>query len=112
MSRAQNLTSLETLVVNALGTLKAVDITCISVAHLTSITDIMIICTATSVRHVRALAHHMIITLKTTGIVARSEGEDEGEWVLIDAGDIIVHIMQAKTRAFYNLEGLWQSNDK
>ena len=108
MSKAGNLITLQTLLVDALDTLKALDITCIPVAQLSSVTDIMIICTATSARHAKALAYHITIILKAANIVARSEGVENAEWVLIDADDIIIHIMQAETRAFYDLEGLWK----
>ncbi len=92
----------------ALEDIKAQDITQLDVSELTSITDYMIICTGTSNRHVKAIAHRLIDGLKKIDIRPLGvEGENEGEWILVNYGDAIVHIMQASIREFYDLESLW-----
>jgi ribosome-associated protein len=95
------------LINSALEEVKATNILVIPVAKLTSITDHMIICTATSDRHGKALARSVIDVAAQIGIHAKLEGEQDGEWILVDLGDAIVHIMLSKTRDYYNLEGLW-----
>ena len=110
MTIKENSTVLKDLVITSLDDLKAVNITTLPVSHLTAVTDYMVICTGTSDRHVKALANNLVRELKDKGYSAKTEGEGEGEWILIDAGDAIVHIMLPKTRDFYNLEGLWQDN--
>ena len=87
---------------------KAVDIKVLDVRKLTSMTDYMVLATGRSSRQVKALAQHVTEasrTLKNRPLGV--EGEDAAEWVLIDLGDVIVHVMQAETREFYQLEKLW-----
>lgn len=92
----------------ALDDLKARDVTVIDVRDLTSVTDTMIICTGTSNRHVKALAHAVVDGCKEAGFRPLGiQGMDEAEWVLVDLGDAVVHVMQAQARAFYQLEKLW-----
>jgi ribosome-associated protein len=94
--------------VTALDDIKARDVTVLDVRKLTSLCDTMIIATAESNRQVKALANHVRERLKEAGAtIVGVEGEATGEWVLVDAGDIIVHIMQPAVRAYYNLEELW-----
>jgi ribosome-associated protein len=94
--------------VNALDDIKARDVTVLDVRKLTSLCDTMIIASAESNRQVKALARHVRDRLKEIGAtIVGVEGEEAGEWVLVDAGDIIVHIMQPSVRAHYNLEELW-----
>ena len=105
---SKKLTQLTPPIINkALEDVKATNILVIPVAKLTSITDHMIICTATSDRHGKALARSVIDAAAQAGVHATLEGEGDGEWILVDLGDAIVHIMLAKTRDYYNLEGLW-----
>jgi ribosome-associated protein len=94
--------------VAALEDIKARDITVLDVRKLTSLYDTLIIATAESARQVKALAQHVRDALKAAGAtIVGVEGEQSGEWVLVDGGDIVVHIMQPATRAYYNLEELW-----
>jgi ribosome-associated protein len=91
---------------------KAQNIVVLDVHKISSIADYMIIATGTSTRHVSAVADNLIDSLKKDGIRAWGiEGQDTGEWVLVDFGDVIVHIMQAETRDFYQLEKLWSGTE-
>lgn len=95
-------------VIDALEDIKGYDIAVMDVRKLTSMATYMIIANATSSRHAKAMANNVREKLKELGANVRgTEGEKEGEWVLVDLGDIIVHIMLPATRAYYNLEQLW-----
>lgn len=95
-------------VVAALEDIKATDITVIDTSKLSSLFDRMIIASATSTRQTKALADNVVVKLKEQGEeVFGREGEETGEWVLVDLGEVLVHIMQPATRAYYNLEELW-----
>ena len=95
-------------VVAALEDIKARDIAAFNVTHLTSLFDRVIIATADSARQAKALAVHLHEKLKALGErVYGVEGESGGDWVLIDLGDVVVHIMQPAVRQYYNLEELW-----
>ncbi len=111
MSRQPNtleITQLEAIVIDALDDMKAQDVTVLNTENLTDEFDRVIIATATSNRQTRALANNVHEKVKDNGgDVLSTEGEDTGEWVLVDCGDIVVHIMQAPIRAYYNLEELW-----
>ena len=99
---------LSKIAVTALEDIKARDITVFDVRKLTSLYDTLVIATAESNRQVKALAHHVRDKLKEAGAsIVGVEGEDTGEWVLVDAGEIIVHVMQPAVRVHYNLEELW-----
>jgi ribosome-associated protein len=94
--------------VSALEDIKARDITVLDVRKLTSLYDTLVIASADSNRQVKALAQHVRDRLKESGApIIGVEGEDAAEWVLVDAGDVVVHIMQPAVRAYYNLEELW-----
>ncbi|MDD3327387.1 MAG: ribosome silencing factor [Zoogloea sp.] len=98
----------ETLVVSALEDIKGKDIRVIDTTRLTSLFDRVIIATADSNRQTRALARHVADKAREAGIeVVGIEGEGGGEWVLVDLGGIVVHVMQAAVRSYYNLEELW-----
>lgn len=97
-----------TLVRATLEDAKGEDIRHLDVRKLTTITDHMLICTGTSSRHVQALAERVVEAVKAAGLrPAGVEGLAQGEWALVDLGEILVHLMQAQTRAHYQLEKLW-----
>ena len=99
---------LKQLATEALDDLKASDIKVIDVRDKTSVTDWIVIATGSSSRHVKSLANNVVTSMKDAGRpVLGVEGEDEGEWVLVDLGDVIVHVMQQQVREFYDLESLW-----
>lgn len=91
----------------AIEELKGESIRVLDVAELTPITDHMVICNGRSARHVKRLGEHLVKQAKTAGLKPRTEGLAEAEWVLIDLSGVIVHIMQPKARAYYQLEKLW-----
>lgn len=96
--------------IKALDDNQAIDIVSINVTKQTSVTDYMIICSGRSSRHVKAIAGLVIEKMKTKGLPPLSQnGLETGDWVLVDFGDFVLHVMQADIRAFYNLEGLWQN---
>jgi len=97
-------------VVAALEDIKGRDIVVLNVKKLTSMTDYMIIASGESTRQVNALARNVVEKLKERGAeVVGVEGEDTGEWVLVDLGNIIVHVMHPAVREYYNLEELWEA---
>ncbi|VAW81334.1 Ribosomal silencing factor RsfA [hydrothermal vent metagenome] len=99
---------LKNLAIQALEDLKGVDIAEFDVRDMTSITDTMLIASGTSDRHVKSLADAVVIACKKSGATPLGvEGEREGEWVLVDLGDVVVHVMQPRIREFYALEKLW-----
>jgi len=103
-----HLDKLQQVAVAALEDIKARDIEVIDVRPQTTLYDTMVIASAESNRQVKALANHVRDKLKEAGApILGVEGEDVGEWVLVDAGDIVVHVMQPAVRAYYNLEELW-----
>lgn len=104
------LRKLQKIVVDALEDIKAQDIEVINVTKLTSLFDRVIIASGTSNRQTRALANHVQVKVKEAGgEVISIEGEESGEWVLVDLGDIVVHLMQPAVRTYYNLEELWST---
>ena len=95
----------------SLDDIQASDVVVIDVKQQTSVTDYMIICSGRSSRHVKAIAEVVVEKMKAVGLGALSQnGLETGDWVLIDFGDFVLHVMQPENRAFYNLEGLWQTN--
>jgi ribosome-associated protein len=102
------LEAMKQAVVDALEDIKATDISVLDVSKLTAITSYMIIASASSTRQAKSLAHNVQEKLKELGVeITGVEGEREGEWVLVDLGDIVVHIMLQGARDYYNLEQLW-----
>lgn len=105
---AMPLDRLQALVIDALEDLKGVDIKVLDVTGMTSITDRMVVVSGTSTRHVKSLAEHVVLKAKEAGNPPLGvEGEQTAEWVLIDLGDVVVHVMLPMVRAFYALEKLW-----
>lgn len=99
-------------VTRALDDLKGIDAQILNVSALTTITDAMVVVSGRSNRHVKALADEVHRQAKTAGIeVLGSEGEQEGEWVLVDLAYVIVHIMLPRVRDLYKLENLWGMQD-
>lgn len=100
---------LQQLVVSALEDFKATDILVIDVADRNPLTERMVIASGNSTRHVKSMADNLILNAKSEGNPPLGvEGQGEGEWVLVDLNDVIVHLMLPQTRAFYNLEKLWE----
>jgi ribosome-associated protein len=108
--RSSELIALEKLVLNALEDLKAVNIKVLDVRGLTDVADTMIVASGTSDRHVRAIAESVIVKAKAAGRRPMgTEGEPDGEWVLVDLQDVLVHVMLPRVREFYALEQLWEA---
>jgi ribosome-associated protein len=104
---------LQKIIVTALEDIKGEDIEVINTTKLTSLFDRIIIATGSSNRQVKSLARNVHDKVKEAGgAVVGIEGEDSGEWVLVDLGDIVVHVMQPTVRAHYNLEELWTAKPK
>jgi ribosome-associated protein len=100
---------LRDLALKTLDDMKGIDIVTMDVRTLTTITDYMIICTGRSNRQVRALAETVAAKAKEAHAgIPRIEGDSESEWVLVDLGDVVVHVMLATARSFYSLEDLWE----
>ena len=96
------------LVIAALEDIKAHDIVAIDVRKITSIFDWIVVATADSPRQTKALSRHVRDKLKESGAhIVGTEGEETGDWILVDAGDIVTHVMQPAVRDYYNLEELW-----
>lgn len=99
---------LRDLVLESLENMKARDIVVLDVRGKTSITDFMVIASGTSDRHVKSIAESVAFSSKQSGVAPiGSEGMTEGEWALVDLNGVVVHVMQAKVRDFYQLERLW-----
>ena len=99
------------VVLDTLDDAKAEDVVCIDIKGKTSIGDQMVVASGRSQRHVGAVADHLVRKLKDEGYGrARVEGLPHCDWVLIDAGDIIVHIFRPEVREFYNLEKIWSAD--
>ncbi len=99
---------LRDLVIKTLEEMKARDIAVLDVRGKTSITDIMVIASGTSSRHVKSLAEAAAFQAKLAGETPLgSEGVQDGEWALVDLNGVVLHVMQAKVREFYQLERLW-----
>lgn len=95
-------------VIDKIDDLKGQDIIAIDVKGKSSITDCMIICTGTSTRHVVSIADHVVQESRAAGLLPLGvEGEATADWVVVDLGDVIVHVMQEESRRLYELEKLW-----
>jgi len=100
--------ALQDFVIDKIDDLKGQDIIAIDVKGKSSITDCMIICTGTSTRHVVSIADHVVQESRAAGLLPLGvEGEATADWVVVDLGDVIVHVMQEESRRLYELEKLW-----
>ncbi|HBQ02284.1 MAG TPA: ribosome silencing factor [Halieaceae bacterium] len=96
------------LVVDALDDLKAVDTKIVDVRGLSSVMDFLVIASGNSSRHIKSLADNVVVKAKAAGCPPIGvEGENAADWVLVDLGDVVVHVMQPAARSFYDLERLW-----
>ena len=96
------------LVVDALDDLKAVDTKIVDVRGLSSVMDFLVIASGNSSRHIKSLADNVVVKAKAAGCPPIGvEGENAADWVLVDLGDVVVHVMQQAARSFYDLERLW-----
>ena len=103
-----NTDALTQLVISALEDVKGQDITVLDVREQTDITDTMVVATGQSARQVKALAANVVEQAKSAGQQPLGiEGEDEGDWVLVDLADVLVHVMLQEVRDLYDLESLW-----
>jgi ribosome-associated protein len=103
-----NVEEIKTVALNALDDLKAKDVVTLDVRGLTSVTDFMVVGTGTSNRHVKSLATNVSVELKKHGCKPLGiEGGQVADWMLVDAGDVVVHVMSPEARDFYDLERLW-----
>ncbi len=99
---------LKNKIINSLEDIKAVNPIAIDVTKISSITDFMVIASGTSNRHIAAMSEHILEGLKETNISGiKIEGQGGDDWVLVDAGDVVIHLMSADAREFYDLESLW-----
>lgn len=100
--------ALQDFVIDKIDDLKGQDIIALDVQGKSSITDCMIICTGTSSRHVMSIADHVVQSSRAAGMLPLGvEGENAADWIVVDLGDVIVHVMQEESRRLYELEKLW-----
>ena len=103
-----DLRKLQRVIVDALEDVKGQDIKVFNTEHLTDMFERVVMASGTSNRQTRALASSVVEKVKEAGgYVVSVEGEDAGEWVLVDCGEVVVHILQPTFRAYYNLEEIW-----
>ena len=99
---------LKKFVIDKIEDLKARDIVDLDVKGKSTMTDTMLVCSGNSKRHVVSIAENVVVEAKKAGFQPLGmEGEDTGEWVLVDLGDVVLHVMQDQSRDFYQLEKLW-----
>src|ERR1700737_272597 len=105
----KTMASLQTVVIDALADMKALEVKVLDVRGLTDIADFMVIASGTSDRHVRSVAQRVVEKTKEAGFRPHGvEGQQDGDWVLIDLSEMLVHIMLPRVREFYGLEKLWE----
>ena len=104
-----NTDGLQQLVLDAIDDMKALDVNTLKLEGVSGFTDRMVFASGTSNRHVKSIAQSVVEAAKQQGLsVMGVEGDDVGEWVLVDLGDIVVHVMLPETRDFYDIERLWR----
>ena len=100
--------NLKNIIINSLEDSKAVNPIAIDVTKISSLTDFMVIASGTSSRHISAMSEHVLEDLKETKISGiKIEGQGADDWILVDAGDVVIHLMSVDAREFYDLESLW-----
>ncbi len=105
--------TLQDVVLDALADMKAVDVKALDVRGLTDITDTMVVASGTSDRHVKSIADRVVQRCKEAGFRPFGlEGERDGDWVLVDLHDVVLHVMLPRIREFYALEKLWEGGSK
>ncbi len=110
-ARARPRPTLEQVVLDALADMKAVDVRAMDVRGITDITDTMVVASGTSDRHVKSIADRVVQRCKEAGFRPYGmEGERDGEWVLLDLQDVVLHVMLPRVREFYALEKLWEGD--
>jgi ribosome-associated protein len=108
-AKARAAPALERVVLDALADMKAVDVKALDVRGITDITDMMVVASGTSDRHVKSIADRVVQRCKEAGFRPYGiEGERDGEWVLLDLHDLVLHVMLPRVREFYALEKLWE----
>ncbi len=108
MPKVDKARKLQRWIHDALDDAKAHDVAVLDVRHVSDFTDYMVIATGTSNRHVQSTADKVVAALRERGVrPVGTEGEKTGDWILIDFGDVVAHVMREQTRDFYNLEKLW-----
>ncbi|WP_104004827.1 ribosome silencing factor [Marinobacterium lutimaris] len=101
------------LVHSALEDMKARDVATLNVTGKSSVTDYMVVASGTSKRHVMSVAQEVIEKVKEQGVLPVGvEGQGVGDWVLVDLGDVVVHVMMPDARSFYDIERLWSFDDE
>jgi ribosome-associated protein len=104
---------LKELVITALEDFKAIDIQIIDVSKQNPLTELFVIASGSSSRHVKSMAENLVMKAKAAGCPPLGvEGHRQADWVLVDLNDVIVHLMLPQARAFYNLEKLWQASSE
>jgi ribosome-associated protein len=99
---------LKLFVIDKVEDLKAKDVVVLDISERSNIADFMVVCSGTSKTHVKAIAENLVVEAKRANLhINGVEGRESSEWVLVDLGDVILHVMQDKTRDFYELEKLW-----
>ncbi|ACA87966.1 MULTISPECIES: ribosome silencing factor [Shewanella] len=99
---------LKLFVTDKVEDLKAKDIVVLDISERSNLADFMVVCSGTSKTHVKAIAENLVVEAKRANLhINGVEGRESSEWVLVDLGDVILHVMQDKTRDFYELEKLW-----
>jgi ribosome-associated protein len=106
------LEQLKSLVLKKIEDMKGRDVVVLNVENLSDVTDCMVICSGNSKRHVQSIAEHVSTSMKHAGSQPLGvEGQTAGDWVLVDLGDLVLHVMQDEARDFYQLEKLWSKQD-
>jgi ribosome-associated protein len=99
---------LKLFVIDKVEDLKAKDVVVLDISERSNLADFMVVCSGTSKTHVKAIAENLVVEAKRANLhINGVEGRESSEWVLVDLGDVILHVMQDKTRDYYELEKLW-----